>query len=151
MKIINTITTTLFSAMLLFTVTGCNLGSDTDQEIATAIISAEFIDAESGEAISEVSVLVAALFEGAEEPADQGTVDTDEEGKFEVTISNLQELTITMLQFTFEYEDETVVIEEEVELNLTFEEPFDKVELSFEVTLEDNGDDDNGDENGNDD
>lgn len=125
----------------------CNSVSSDEPEIARAIISAEFLLAESGEALSETTILISAAFDESENLTELGTVETDEDGRFETTVNRDHESVITLLEFAFEYEDQTYTLLEEVNLQLGFEDPYDQVELNFEVEIEENDDDDeNGDE-----
>jgi 5-hydroxyisourate hydrolase-like protein (transthyretin family) len=130
----------LFIISLSIFTFGCNLGSDNTPELATAIISAEFVFAESGEPLSETTILVSAAFDESDELIEQGTVETNEDGKFESPISNPQETVITLLEFSFELDEETITITEEVNLELTFESPYDEVELTIEIDTENGGD-----------
>jgi hypothetical protein len=128
---------TLFTvAALLMALSACDISSEIDDTFAAAFISAEFIDASTGDGIAETEVIVSAAFEGSSEIIDQGFIETDEFGRIETPISAPQETIITLLQFTFEFENEQIIVSEEVDLVLSFEEPLDEVDLFFEVETE---------------
>lgn len=118
---------------LLLLLTGCGLDSNIEQNTAVGIISAQFTDAETGNAIAETEVFVSAAFEGQNELIEQGSITTDTNGEFEANITSFEETQITLLQFTFSVDNNEIVLEENVNLNLTYEEPTDRVDLSFEV------------------
>jgi 5-hydroxyisourate hydrolase-like protein (transthyretin family) len=135
-----TLTSLLLTAALLLFTTGCDLDSEIDQTNAAATIAVEFIDAETGEPIAGVSVLVLAAFDGSDNLLEQGTIQTDENGSFESPITSLQETTITLLEFNLDIDGEVHSVQQEVELELTFEEPFNSVDLSFEFDTDENND-----------
>ena len=141
---------TLFIIILCSTYfsVACDSVSSDDPEFARAIITAEFLIADNGEALAETTILISAAFDESENMIELGTVETDEEGKIETTVTRDQESVITLLEFSFEHEDQTFTFVEEVNLQLGFEDPYDQVDLNFEVEIEENDDDDdeNGDE-----
>ncbi|TVR31508.1 MAG: hypothetical protein EA390_06385 [Balneolaceae bacterium] len=139
MKLNKTLTSLLLTGALLFFTFGCDLDSNIEETTATATIMAEFIEAETGEPIAAVNVLVLAAFDGSDNLIEQGVIQTDENGSFESPISSLQETTITLLEFNLDIDGEVYTVQQEVELDLRFEEPFDSVDLSFEI--ETNGND----------
>ncbi|GEM_PF-1450922 len=118
-------------------ITGCDLGSSVDENFASAFIAAEFVDSETGEGVVSTEVTVAASFEGSADIIDQGFIVTDEFGRIETPITAQQETVITLLQFSFVYEDNPVIVSEEVDLELSFEEPLDEVDLFFEIEASD--------------
>lgn len=124
-------------------VAGCDINDSEVEQPAQAQISASFTEAESGDAITDAQVEVDAVYEGETQPVNQGIVNTDEDGSFEGMISNPNEIVITTLIFTLDYNDEEYVFEEEVNLELTREEPFDTESFDFVV---DTSADDSGDE-----
>lgn len=115
----------------------CDLSSSyEEQEAATAIIAAEFVDADSGEELASATVSVAAAFDDADAIHEQGTVETDENGEFEVSISSVQETDITRVEFTVFMDQGSVTVGEDVHLPLTFEEPYERAEFYFEIEQE---------------
>lgn len=124
------------SIAFLLTITACDLGTEVDETFASAFIAAEFVDSETGEGIANKEITVAAAFEGSADIIDQGFIETDEFGRIETPISAQQETVITLLQFSFNLDGDPVVVSEEVELVLSFEEPLDEVDLFFEIETE---------------
>jgi hypothetical protein len=127
----------LTAVALAITITACDLGTEIDETFASAFITAEFVDAETGEGIANTEVTVAAAFEGSADIIDQGFLETDEFGRIETPISAQQETVITLLQFSFDLDGDPVVVSEEVELVLSFEDPIDEVDLFFEIETND--------------
>lgn len=124
----------LFSVVFSFTVVSCDLSTDfEEQDVATAVINAEFFDEISAEPIADIAVTVSAEFEDSGNIFEQGTINTDENGEFEAGISSDTETVITTLEFTLTYNDQTFTFTEEVDLLVQFEEPYDQVNLTFNV------------------
>jgi len=126
--------TTLFAILFSFAIISCDLSTDfEEQDAAAAIIAAEFFDGNSGEPIADMQVTVSAEFEDSGNLFEQGTVETDEEGSFEAAISSSQETVITLLEFTVVYNEQAYTFTEEVDVLVQFEEPYDRIDLTFNV------------------
>lgn len=145
----------LFLPLLItfFIVAGClDESAPPEQNFAIGIVHAEFIEIDESEtsqpiANTEMNLYVNVEGENENIPVAQQIL-SDENGIVETDIAAGEELTITNIIFEFVLNDEVQTVEEQVSLELTFEEPYDDVSLVFEVETgsDDNG---NGDENGN--
>ncbi|MCC5914750.1 MAG: hypothetical protein JJU46_10280 [Balneolaceae bacterium] len=126
--------TTLFAILFSFAIISCDLSTDfEEQDAAAAIIAAEFFDGNTGEALADLQVTVSAEFEDSGNLFEQGTVETDEDGSFEAAISSSQETVITQLEFTVTYNDQVYTFTEEVDVLVQFEEPYDRIDLTFNI------------------
>lgn len=129
----------LFITALL--VAGCGVNDSEVETPAQAIVEVAFSDAESGEAVAGADAEVSAIYDGETDPVGQGSLVTDQNGEFSGLITNPNEVVITTLIFRLYLGDEEYLFEEDVNLELTREEPYDSVNLSFEVdTTGENGD-----------
>lgn len=126
-------------------VAGCDLNnSDDEPDIAQAGVEIYFTEAESGDPVADADVEVRAVYAGEAESVTQGSVATDADGNINAVITNPEEVTITTLIFLVDYENEEYSFEEEgLDLDLTYNEPFDSVVLEYEV---DTSTDNSGDE-----
>lgn len=121
--------------LLLFFFMGC-LGDTSPEEptFATGNIEAEFIDAESGEPLvnQEFNLLLAP--EDSEQNIPIGVFVSNEDGIIETEIAGQEEMTVVRAIFEYLDENEELqTIEEDISLELRYEEPFDTVSLSFEI------------------
>lgn len=116
-----------------FLVTGCGFGQEEVDPIAQALIDIEFTDSESGDPVVDAPVEVSAIFSGETEAVPQGEVPTGINGEIEGAISNPEEVAISQLIFVITVDDQEYTFEEDVNLELRTQEPFDSVEFSFQV------------------
>lgn len=125
-------------------VAGCGTNDPEEEEFAQAGVEVYFTDAESGDPVTDTEVEVRAIYTGESESVNQGYAATGSEGQINGLITNPEEVTITTLIFLVDYENEEYSFEEEgLDLDLTYDEPFDSVALEFEV---DTSTDNSGDE-----
>jgi hypothetical protein len=123
----------IFTGLLL---TGC-LDETTDpeiEEIAEATVIAEFTYAETGDPVSEESFVFSVETEDTTGPILLGEEVTNSEGVIETGVTSTTPEVITRIIFTYEDENlEVQSVEEDVILELRFEEPFDSAELAFDI------------------
>lgn len=121
--------------VLLFFFIGCLEDPSTvEPAFAEGKIEAEFLDAESGEPFTsqEFSLWLAA--EDSEQNIPIGVFMSNEVGVVEADIVGEEEVTLVKAVFEFlDGNEEVQTVEEDISLELRFEEPFDTVSLSFEV------------------
>jgi len=123
----------LFTGLLL---AGC-LDDTSDpgiEEIAEATVIAEFTYAETGDPVSEEVFVFSVETENTATPILLGEEPTDVNGVIETGVASETQEVITRIIFTYEDENLDVLsVEEDVNLELRFEEPLDSVELEFEI------------------
>ncbi len=121
-------------SLIFFLFAGCN-GTETEvPEFSTGIIEVEFLDAEDQEPVTGQDFNLSLVAEGSEQAVQIGVFTSDDDGMIEAEIVGQEELTVE--QAIIEYIDENEelqTIEEDISLELRFEEPFDTVSLSFEI------------------
>ncbi len=123
----------LFTGLVL---TGC-LDDTSDpgiNEIAEATVVAKFSYAETGDPVSEEVFVFSVETENTPNPVLLGEEPTDMNGIIETGVASETQEVITRIIFTYEDENNEVQnVEEDVNLELRFEEPFESVELVFEI------------------
>lgn len=128
---------TIFTALLI---AGCGINETEVDEPAQATVELTFVESESGDPVAGVEVSVDAIYEGDTEPVFQGALPTDAAGEINAVITNPNEVVITTLIFSLNYNGEEHVFEEEVNLELRVEAPYESVNFTFEVDTTPEGD-----------
>jgi hypothetical protein len=108
------------------------------QQDATAEIEATFSDADTGEPLSNFQVLLIIEVDRFEQSIDIDLFETDVSGFIATPIFSQEEDTITNIMFEYEVAGEIRSVDEDVELQLRYNEPFDSVSLDFEVDVSEN-------------
>jgi len=132
----------------LFLVSGClDESAPPEQNFAVGIIQAEFIEiteAESPQPIANTEMDLFVNIEGETEDIFAAPVMTDENGFIETDLQGGDEFTITNVIFVFNLNGEVKTVEEQVSLQLSFDEPYEEVSLVIEVETDsdDNGEND---------
>jgi hypothetical protein len=109
------------------------------QEDAVAEIEATFSDAATGEPLSNFDVFLIIEVEEFDQPVDIAPFETDATGFLSTPIFGPSEDTITTIIFEYEVAGEIrSVQEDDVDLQLRFQEPVNSVSLDFEVDLPQN-------------
>lgn len=125
---------TLSVTVILFLFMSCVGDSTPDEpEFATGIVEAEFTDAESEEPlVNQEFNLLLATEDSEDTPI--GTFSSNEDGMVEAEVVGQEEVTVVRAVFEYLDENEEVqTVEEDISLELRYEEPFDTVSLSFEI------------------
>ncbi|MEX1260615.1 MAG: hypothetical protein WEA58_07035 [Balneolaceae bacterium] len=120
---------------ILFFLTGC-LGNPSDNQptYATGIIEAEFVDAESGDPVANQEFTLTLQIENEDQESPIGNFTTNEDGIVVEEIAGQEEVTIESAIFEWVDENqEEQRIEEPIEFELRYDEPYDTVSLSFEI------------------
>jgi hypothetical protein len=132
------ITLLLIPALLLF-LSSCLDEQELDPvQNALAEIEATFTDADTGAPLSDYEFFMIIEIEEFSQPVDIGLLATDASGFAAIPIEGPSEDTITKIIFEYEVGPEIRTIEEEVNLQLRFEEPINSVSLEFEVDVSEN-------------
>lgn len=104
------------------------------QEIAEAIVVAQFTYSDTDEPVIEEVFAFSVDTEATENPILLGEETTDNQGVIETGVASDTEEVITRIIFSYEDENQEIQsIEEDVNLELRFEEPLDTAELEFEI------------------
>ncbi len=125
----------VYFILLLFFSTGC-LGDNSPEEpnFTTGIIEAEFVDAESGNPLINQDLNLLLAIEEEQQNIPIGVYTTDGDGSVEAEIVGQEEVTIVRAVFEYLDENEEMqTLEEDISLELRYEEPYDSVSLSFEI------------------
>lgn len=115
--------------------TSC-LGNPTDNEpiYATGIIEVEFVNAESGEPIANQEFTLTLQIENEDQESPIGAFTTNEEGIAEEEIVGQEEVRIESAIFEWVDENqEEQRIEESIEFELRYDEPYDTISLFLEI------------------
>ncbi len=121
----------IFISLLL---TACDLNDTQPPAQGQALINAEFIDAETEEPVTDIEFVFAVETANTDGVLPIDAVVPDENGLVETGIVGEPEDTITRIIFQYEDEEQEVhELEESVNLEIRTEEPFDQVDLVFEL------------------
>lgn len=118
----------------IFMLNGClDDNSGEPQQFSNALITVEFLHTENEEPITDEAFFVQLREEGNTNPVDIGEYISDENGIIEVELSSTVETNIDqiIIQYTVENEPEPQFIEEDIELELRYNQPFDELDLQF--------------------
>lgn len=118
----------------IFLLNGClDSNSGEPQQFSNALITVEFLHTENEEPITDESFFVQLRETGTASPVDIGEYISDENGMIEVELSSTVETSIDqiIIQYTVEDEPEPQFIEEDIELQLKYNQPFDELDLQF--------------------
>jgi hypothetical protein len=107
---------------------------DNGLAVFEGIVVAEFMDSETGEPVTGKRWLLSVVQENFadEQPVSIGVSTTDEEGMITRSVHVPVSNNVIKVIFTSEDEEE-LTVEQEVELELRLEEPFDSVHLQFSI------------------
>jgi hypothetical protein len=115
-------------------ITACDLNDTEPPQQGQAVINAEFIDAETEEPVTDIVFIFAVETANTDGIIPIDEVTPDEDGRIETGIIGEPEDTITRIIFEYEDEEQEVQsLDESVNLEIRTEEPFDEVNLVFEL------------------
>lgn len=115
-------------------ITACDLNDTAPPQQGQALINAEFIDAETEEPVTDIEFVFAVETANTDGILPIDAVTPDEDGRVETGIIGEPEDTITRIIFEYEDEEQEVQsLNESVNLEIRTEEPFDQVDLVFEL------------------
>jgi hypothetical protein len=115
-------------------ITACDLNDTAPPQQGQAVINAEFIDAETEEPVTDIVFIFAVETANTDGIIPIDEVTPDEDGRIETGIIGEPEDTITRIIFEYEDEEQEVQsLDESVNLEIRTEEPFDEVNLVFEL------------------
>jgi len=115
-------------------ITACDLNDTDPPQQGQALIIAEFIYAETEEPVTDIEFIFAVESANTDGILPIDAVIPDEDGRVETGIIGEPEDTITRIIFEYEDEEQEVQsLNESVNLEIRTEEPFDQVDLVFEL------------------
>jgi hypothetical protein len=124
----------LFLSLCILVFTTCTTQEvDNGLAVFEGIVVAEFIDSETETPVAGKNFVVSVVLENVDEPVPAGVSQTDENGQLEKIIRDLTPEKVIKVMFSFEVEEESRTVEQEVELELRLEEPFDSVYMQFSI------------------
>lgn len=124
------------TTVLLITAISCSTEPETTPPIGNAeiVLIAEFTDAQTGEPVASQNFLVTTTFEDYDdEPVSHGSHQTDERGILQTNLRNFTEAKATGITFTYGPENNRKTVTQEKEFVLKIEEPYDTLDLNFEI------------------
>lgn len=125
----------LLSALfIILFLPGCFGGTDDDpQQFATALINVELLYAETDEPIAGEPFFVQVREEGRDQWADISEYTSDDNGLIEIHISSTTETKLTRIRIQYLLKEEINHIDEDLDLELKYEEPFDEANLQIRI------------------
>jgi hypothetical protein len=139
----------LASLISILMLNGClDSNSGEPQQFSNALITIEFLHTENEEPITDEAFFVQLRETGTTSPVDIGEYISNENGIIEVELSSTVETSINqiIIQYTVENEPEPQFIEEDIELELRYNQPFDELDLQFLIEGKLPEEDENGEE-----
>lgn len=113
---------------------GCFGGTESDsREFASAIINIELLYAETDEPIAGEPIFVQVREEGQNQWIDISEYTSDDSGKIEVNISSTSETKLTHIRIQYQAEDEIDHIDEDLDISLKFDEPYEEVNIQIRI------------------
>lgn len=128
---------------------GCmNDSTGNTQQFSNALISVEFLHTENDEPIIDELFFVQLRETGTTDPVDIGEYTSDENGRIEVELSSTIETSINLIRIQYMLNGEVEIIDEEIDLELRYTQPFDEENLQILIEglleeEEENGDEEN--------
>ena len=125
------------ASILLFALlfTGCleEFGPENEEQ-SKGYIEFQIVDEESGEAMTEMELLLFIQVADEEEEYPMGGYETDDEGSFSSEISGVREGKVEGVKLEYQNESgEIESVEKSISLELRFEEPFDSTGVTVEI------------------
>jgi len=127
----------IHASILLFALlfTGCleEFGPENEEQ-SKGYIEFQIVDEESGEAMTEMELLLFIQVADEEEEYPMGGYETDDEGSFSSEISGVREGKVEGVKLEYQNESgEIESVEKSISLELRFEEPFDSTGVTVEI------------------
>lgn len=129
---------TVFSLFLILFTSSClDSGDSQSSQDAVAEIDLTLIDQETGGPLANFDVFILFEVEGFNQPAGFDEFTSDESGNISTQIFSLTSDRITKIILEYEVGDEARSAEKEIDLLLTFEEPYNSISINVELDVSD--------------
>lgn len=125
---------TLIFGFLLFISAGCLPDNDPGDR-AYISLRVQFTDSGTMDPVNGTRINIFAEYESSSSPLYQGWEETDEDGVIEGFLDNPLEIILTRLTFVTMIDEEEYVVEREVNIRFSYDEPFEVIDIEVEFPI----------------